>query len=82
MSDNHTSGIGTNKTNPNHYKGYSFEAIEMMVAIYGADKVAWYCEMNAFKYRMRMGKKQGESISDDLAKEKWYLEKANELRSL
>ena len=82
MSDNHTTNIGTNKINPNHYKGYSFEAIEMMIAIYGALDVAKYCEMNAFKYRMRMGKKQGESITDDLAKEKWYLDKANELRSL
>lgn len=80
MSDNHTSNIGSNKVNPNHYKGYSKETIEMMVAIYGAENVAVYCECNAFKYRMRMGKKQGESISDDLAKERWYLDKAKELR--
>jgi hypothetical protein len=26
-----------------------------------------------------MGKKQGESIADDLAKERWYLDKAKEL---
>jgi hypothetical protein len=82
MSDNNTSGIGTDKVNPLHYKGYSVEAIEMMLRIYGAEKVAVYCEINAFKYRMRLGKKQGESIADDLAKEKWYLDKANELRSL
>ena len=82
MSDNHLTNIGSDKVNPSHYKGYSFETIEMMVAIYGAEKVATYCECNAFKYRMRMGKKQGESITDDLAKEKWYLDKANELRSL
>ena len=82
MSDNHTSSIGTDKVNPSHYKGYTFEAIEMMIRIYGADKVATYCEINAIKYRFRMGKKQGESIADDLAKEKWYLDKANELRSL
>ena len=82
MIDNHTSSIGTDKVNPSHYKGYSFEAIEMMLRIYGAEKVATYCEINAIKYRMRMGKKQGESIADDLAKEKWYLDKANELRSL
>ena len=81
MSDNHTSNIGTNKINPSHYKGYSKETIEMMIAIYGAESVAIHCEINAFKYRMRLGKKVGESISDDLAKEKWYLDKANELRN-
>ena len=81
MSDNHTSNIGTNKINPSHYKGYSKETIEMMIAIYGAESVATYCEINALKYRMRLGKKVGESISDDLAKEKWYLDKANELRN-
>jgi hypothetical protein len=81
MSDNHTSNIGTNKINPSHYKGYSKETIEMMIAIYGAEAVAIYCEINAFKYRMRLGKKVGESITDDLAKEKWYLDKANELRN-
>lgn len=80
MSDNTTSNNGFDKINPNHYKGYSKETIEMMVAIYGAEKVATYCECNAFKYRMRMGKKQGESISDDLSKERWYLDKAKELR--
>jgi len=82
MSDNHTSNIGSNKVNPIHYKGYSVETIEMMVRIFGAENVATHCEINAFKYRMRLGKKQGESITDDLAKEKWYLDKANELRSL
>jgi hypothetical protein len=81
MSDNHLTNIGSDKVNPSHYKGYSYEAIEMMERIYGAEKVATYCECNAFKYRMRMGKKQGESISDDLAKEKWYLDKAKELRN-
>jgi hypothetical protein len=40
MSDNHTSSIGSDKVNPSHYKGYSFEAIEMMIRIYGAEKVA------------------------------------------
>lgn len=82
MSDNIHSDNGTDKINPSHYQGYSIQAIEMMQRIYGAEKVAIYCELNAFKYRMRMGRKQGESIHDDLAKEKWYLDKANELRSL
>jgi hypothetical protein len=66
--------------NPQHYKNYSFEAIEMMVAIYGKEAVAQYCEMTAFKYRLRMGTKPGNSIEQDLEKERWFLNKAGELR--
>ena len=65
--------------NPDHYKSYSVETIDMMVAIYGKEKVAIHCELTAFKYRQRLGKK--DSLEQDLAKEKWYLEKAKELRN-
>jgi hypothetical protein len=67
--------------NPSHYKNYSLETIEMMQAIYGKEATALYCEMTAFKYRMRMGTKPGNSIEQDLAKEKWFLQKAGELRN-
>ena len=66
--------------NPDHYKKYSVEVIDMMIAIYGKEKTAAYCELNAFKYRMRMGEKPEQSIERDLEKEKWYINKANELR--
>jgi hypothetical protein len=82
MSDNATGNNGFDKINPSHYKGYSKEVIQMMVDIFGAEKVAIHCECNAFKYRMRMGNKPNESIETDLKKERWYLDKANELRSL
>ena len=36
--------------------------------------------MTALKYRMRMGTKPDNSIEQDLAKERWYLNKAQELR--
>ena len=48
--------------------------------IYGKEKTAAYCELNAFKYRMRMGEKPEQPIDRDLEKEKWYINKANELR--
>ena len=38
-----------------------------------------YCEMTAFKYRMRLGHK--DQVDQEMGKEKWYLDKANELRS-
>ena len=39
--------------NPNHYKQGSKEVIEMMEAIWGKESLGVYCEINAFKYRMR-----------------------------
>jgi len=72
--------MSTDHINPDHYKNYSVEVIEMMVRIYGKEVTATYCEMNAFKYRMRMGTKKGQPIVRDMLKEKWYLDKANELR--
>ena len=65
--------------NPQHYKNYSKEVIDMMIAIYGKAQTALYCEMNAFKYRMRMGKKPENPIEQDLQKEEWYLNKAKEI---
>ena len=52
----------------------------MMAAIYGKAATALYCEMTAFKYRMRMGTKPDNSIEQDLKKEQWFLNKAEELR--
>jgi hypothetical protein len=65
---------------PTHYNTYEKEVIDMMVDIYGKEKVAIFCEINAFKYRMRMGTKPGQDVSRDLDKEKWYLDKKNELK--
>lgn len=65
---------------PKHYNLYEKEVIDMMVDIWGPDKTATWCEMTAFKYRMRMGTKPGNSIQQDLDKEKWYLDKAKELK--
>lgn len=66
---------------PSHYNHYSCETIAMMVAIWGKEKVADWCEITAFKYRMRMGTKPDNSIEQDLKKEQWYLNKAKELRN-
>jgi hypothetical protein len=65
---------------PKHYNNYSMECIDMMQRIWGADATALWCEMTAFKYRMRLGNKPDNSIEQDLAKEAWYLTKAKELR--
>jgi hypothetical protein len=68
-----------NHINPDHYRNYPIEVIDMMSAIWGKAATATFCEMNAFKYRMRMGTKPDNSIEQDLKKESWYLNKAKEL---
>lgn len=64
---------------PKHYNSYDVEVVDMMRRIWGSEKTAIWCELNAFKYRMRMGLKPGSSLVEDLAKEQWYLNKANEI---
>ena len=66
---------------PNHYKEFSIEVIDMMAAIWGKEATAKHCEMCAFKYRMRLGSKPNQPIERDLKKAKWYLSKAEELRT-
>lgn len=65
---------------PPHYNKYSVECVDMMERILGAESTALWCEMTAFKYRMRIGTKPSNPIQQDLEKELWYLRKAKELR--
>ncbi len=67
--------------NPDHYKSGSKEVWEMMVDIWGVEKFIAHCEMCAFKYRMRLGKKPYQPIERDLKKAKWYEGKARELKT-
>lgn len=65
---------------PGHYNNYNIEVIDMMEKIWGPAYVLVFCQLNAFKYRMRMGTKPGGSLEEDLRKEQWYLKKAEELK--
>lgn len=62
---------------PAHYTHGSVEVFDMMLAIWGAEKVRTYCELNAFKYRMRAGYKA--DAGEDIEKAKWYERKAKEI---
>lgn len=64
---------------PKHYNNYPIEVIDMMVSIWGKEKIIDYCLVNAFKYRLRLGHK--DDINQDLLKEQWYLKKAHELKT-
>jgi hypothetical protein len=69
-----------NFVQPEHYRKGSREVWQMMVDIWGVDAFKLFCEMNAFKYRMRLGSKPNESVDQDLEKAKWYEAKINELK--
>ena len=62
---------------PKHYNQYPVEVIDMMIRIWGEEATRTFCILNAFKYRMRVGHK--DDAQSDLAKEQWYLDKAEEL---
>lgn len=60
-----------NVNHPAHYQG-DYECIDLMREIYGDDAVRNFCICNAYKYRFRAGKKQGEPARSDTAKAEWY----------
>lgn len=64
---------------PAHYNQGGIECIDAMEAAFGADSVAAFCKLNAFKYIWRSGNKAGNSESQDLSKAAWYIEKAKQL---
>lgn len=65
---------------PNHYNQYDIEVIDMIIRIWGPEAAALWCDITAFKYRMRMGTKPDNSIEQDIKKEQWYLNKSKEIR--
>lgn len=66
---------------PQHYNNYDVEVIDMMERVFGRSQTATFCKLNAFKYRMRAGTKPGQAVYKDLDKERWYLNKFNELKN-
>lgn len=65
-----------NVTNPAHYVTGKYECIDVMIEVFGAEAVATWCKINAFKYLYRCDRKNGE---EDLRKAQWYLNKHNKL---
>lgn len=60
-----------NIDHPAHYQG-EYECIDLMREIYGDDAVRHFCICNAYKYRFRAGRKDGETAQSDIAKAEWY----------
>jgi len=68
------------KINPDHYKSNN-ETYQDMIEIWGKEAFIKHCEMTAYKYMRRLGKKPDNSVDTDLKKAQWYLNKATELKN-
>lgn len=55
-----------------HYDTERINTIRSFEKIYGTLAVMYFCEINALKYRMRVGKKEGNSVDQELVKAEWY----------
>lgn len=64
--------------NPKHYNTGTYQCIDVMLDIFGKDKTAAFCELNAFKYLWRANNK-GTDIQDK-KKAEWYINKYIELK--
>lgn len=73
----HFSSSGEAVNHPKHYKGNRFECIDVMQDVFGKEKTAAFCELNAFKYQWRADKKG--AATEDKKKAIWYLNKYLEL---
>jgi hypothetical protein len=66
-------------SHPSHYCTGKFECIDVMLEVFGVEKVKAFCQLNAFKYMYRSDRKN--SI-EDIQKAEWYLKKLQELSNL
>lgn len=71
-------GIKQDEVRPDHYKSDGLETWEQMVKLFGVHDFMIFCKLNAFKYRMRAGKKTPDPTTD-IEKAKWYEQKIQEL---
>lgn len=65
------------KGNSKHYSDQRINVIHMLETIWGTEATMTFCEMNAFKYRMRIGKKDDPKL--ELTKISWYEKMASYL---
>lgn len=60
---------------PEYYQGKN-ECIDVMIAMFGVEAIKSFCRCNAYKYRFRADRKNGE---EDIRKAEWYESKLIEL---
>lgn len=64
---------------PSHYETGKYECIDVMIEVFGIEKVKAFCQCNAFKYLYRSDRKNGD---EDMAKAVWYTNKYLELEDM
>lgn len=57
---------------PHYLKEGGVECIDVMVQLYGSERVREWAEITAFKYQWRQGNKEGNSPEQDKMKSIWY----------
>lgn len=62
---------------PSHYKNGTFEAIDEMLLVFGAQKTYDFCILNAWKYRSRALYKG--NTEQDMKKADQYIQMAQEI---
>ena len=72
-TDTNVGNRSDNVNHPEHYQGRR-ECIDIMRVMFGDEAVKDFCKCNAFKYRFRAGKKEGNSAEQDIQKAEWYEE--------
>lgn len=67
-----------NVSRPAHYtREGAMECIDEMLLVFGSAAVKDFCLLNAWKYRYRAAKKNGD---EDMRKSDWYMAKYKELK--
>ena len=68
------------KGSANHYKDGRIDLQHQLEAIWGTFQLMTFCEMSAFCYRMRAGKKIGNEIEQEIKKAEWFEKRAKFLK--
>lgn len=64
--------MGYDKTgNASHYKANRVQTMFLFEQTFGTQALMTFCEMNALKYRLRLGHKE-QPLEQELTKAKWY----------
>ena len=66
------------KGNASHYNATRIGSMFLFERVYGTQALMTFCEMNALKYRLRLGHKE-QPLDQELKKAKWYEEYAAKL---
>jgi len=57
---------------PSHYKFFGYDTMPMIEGILGTEGYLGFLKGSSLKYRLRCGKKKGNSIEQDIAKAMYY----------